>query len=126
MQKMITIAPESKIDLEYFHTITEEDTELKIKMMRILLDETPEEMAQLEHHLKDENWDGVRAVAHKMKSGLQFLGLTEMLDLVKSIEISAKEKTNLHLLPEKINTVVLSCRSALDQLQAELSKIQAQ
>jgi CheY-like chemotaxis protein len=126
MKKLIAISPESKIDLEYFHTITEEDTELKIKMMRILLDETPEELAQIQQHLKDENWDGVRAVAHKMKSGLQFLGLGEMLDLVKNIEVSAKEKTNLHLLSEKINTVVLSCRSALDQLQTELTKIQAQ
>ncbi|MFI5172652.1 MAG: ATP-binding protein [Chitinophagales bacterium] len=122
--KTIRLSPNgTQINLEYFHIITEEDTDLKIKMMRIMLDETPGEIAHLKRNLAEENWEGVRAIAHKMKSGLQLLGLDETLDLVKSVELSAKEKSNLHLLPEKINTVVLSCESALRQLQAELEKL---
>ncbi len=126
VEKIHAIHPDSTINLSYFHTITEEDNELKIKMMRILLDETPEEIAQLQNHLKNSNWEGVRAVAHKMKSGMQFLGLDASLELVKSIELSAKEKTNLQNLPEKINTVVLSCEAALQQLETELLKIQSE
>ncbi len=114
----------SKLDLGYFHTITENDTELKVKMMRIMLDETPDEADKLQRFLQDENWEGVRAVAHKMKSSMQFLGLSHMLDLVKSIELSAKEKTNLQGLPEKVNKVVLACHSAMEQLKSELEKIQ--
>ncbi len=122
--KTIKISPYgTKINLKYFHNITEEDTGLKIKMMRIMLDEIPGEIALMRKNLSEENWEGVRAIAHKMKSGIQLLGLEETMDLVKSVEIWAKEKTNLHLLPEKINTVVLSCESALRQLQAELEKL---
>ncbi len=112
------------LDLEYFHTITENDTELKVKMMRIMLDETPEEMRQLNRHVTEENWDGVRAVAHKMKSSMQFLGLADLLDQVRSIELSAKEKSNLQTLPEKVNKVVLACESVVEQLRDELDKIQ--
>ena len=115
----------SKLDLNYFNTITENDTELKIKMMRIMLDETPEETRKLQIFLNEENWDGLRATAHKMKSSMQFLGLGDMLDLVKSIELSAKEKTHLETLPEKVNKVVLACQSAMGELKTELDKIQS-
>lgn len=120
-----TPQPES-LDLNYFNKITEEDTELKTRMISIMLDETPGELSMLLAAAKERDWDQVRAVAHKMKSSLQFLGLTETLETAKFIEISAKEKTNLHLLPEKINTVALSCETALLQLQAELEKLQQQ
>lgn len=117
-------AQAARLDLNYFNTITENDIELKIKMMRIMLDETPEETKKLQTYLAEENWDGLRSTAHKMKSSMQFLGLGDMLELVKSIELSAKEKTRLDALPEKVNKVVLACQSAMNELKAELDKIQ--
>jgi len=114
----------TKLDLEYFHTITEEDTELKVRMMRIMLDETPVEVRKLKEFLAEENWDGVRSMAHKMKSSMQFLGLDDMLELMRSIELSAKEKNNLQALPEKVNKVVLACDAVMEQLRHELEKIQ--
>ena len=115
-----------QIDLNYFSIMTGGDRDLQIKMMEIMMDETPAELALLQQHLKAQNWDGIRAVAHKMKSGMQYLGLNDVLNLVKDIELSAKEKTNLELLPEKINTVVLSCEPALSQLKQAFEKIQQQ
>jgi PAS domain S-box-containing protein len=117
---------ETVINLDYFNQMTGGDNALQVKMMEIMLDETPKELALLQEHQNAGNWDGVRAVAHKMKSGLQYLGLTETLELTREIELSAKEKTNLQLLPEKINTVVLSCESAISQLKTAFEKIQQQ
>ena len=115
-----------QIDLNYFNIMTGGDRDLQLKMMEIMMEETPAELALLQQHLNAQNWDGIRAVAHKMKSGIQYLGLTDVLHLVKDIELSAKEKTNLDLLPEKINTVVLSCEPALSQLKLAFEKIQQQ
>ena len=112
--------------LNYFNIMTGGDRDLQLKMMEIMMEETPAELALLQQHLNAQNWDGIRAVAHKMKSGIQYLGLTDVLHLVKDIELSAKEKTNLDLLPEKINTVVLSCEPALSQLKLAFEKIQQQ
>ncbi len=113
----------TKLDLNYFHTLTEDDRDLKIKMIRIMLDETPDEVHKLQNFLEEKNWDGVRAVAHKMKSSMQFLGLDEALELVKSIEQIAKEKTMIHFLPDKIQRIEDICRLAMLQLEAELEKI---
>ena len=46
-------------------------------------------------------WDNLRAVAHKMKSTMQFLGLEDTLETVKFIEVSARERTHLEQIPEK-------------------------
>ncbi|MBC8173002.1 MAG: response regulator [Chitinophagales bacterium] len=112
------------IDLNYFNTITEEDNELKIKMIRIMLDETPDEMVKLQKYLIEENWDNLRAIAHKMKSSMQFLGLKHTLETVKAIELSAKNRTELNDLPDKISQVIKDCEAALRSLKLELEKIQ--
>lgn len=112
------------IDLSYLNVMTADDASLKAKMLQIMLDETPGEIELLEKHFETANWDGLRAVAHKMKSSVEFMGLKETLETLKSIELSAKERTGLDLLEPKINTVILSCRSALTGLQEELDKIQ--
>lgn len=112
------------VDLHYLNIMTADDQGLKAKMLQIMLDETPGELELLEKHLEAANWDGLRAVAHKMKSSVEFMGLKDTLDTLKTIEISAKERTGLDLLAPKINTVILTCRSALNSLRNELDKLQ--
>ncbi|MBC8047407.1 MAG: Hpt domain-containing protein, partial [Fimbriimonadaceae bacterium] len=113
-----------QLDMNYFHTITEEDKDLKVRMIRIMLDETPDEILKLKKFSTEENWENLRAIAHKMKSSMQFLGMSDTLEVVKSIELSAKEKTNLQQIPEKINRVVQDCTLALQELEKELEKIE--
>ncbi|MFN0275607.1 MAG: ATP-binding protein [Chitinophagales bacterium] len=113
-----------QFNLEYFHTITEQDKDLKVRMLRIMLDETPDEVKKLQKFINEENWDNLRAIAHKMKSSMQFLGMKKTLDTVKFIELSAKERTNLSQLSEKVSSVAKDCEQALHELREELSKIQ--
>lgn len=112
------------LDLSYLDIMTDADIELKAHMLRIMLDETPGELDLLQKHHAAANWDGLRAVAHKMKSTVEFMGLRETLDTLRQIELAAKERQGLDQLPDKINDVLLSCRSALTALQAEFDKLQ--
>ncbi len=114
------------INLEYFDALTVGDTGLKIRLMSIMLDETPAELALLKEYGANKNYEGIRSIAHKMKSSLQYMGLDETFEMVKSIEAAAKEKSDIKVIQEKINTVILSCESALIQLQSALEKIQLQ
>ncbi len=116
------ITPE--INLDYLYTLTGSDEVLQAKIMQVMLTETPRDLEKLKTALAGSDWDGVRAAAHKLKSGLQYLGLNDIVALAKDIELSAKEKTQLHLLEGKINTVLLSCESGLRQLQTAFEKIQ--
>jgi PAS domain S-box-containing protein len=111
------------INLEFLNSVTEEDEELKVRMLRIMLDETPLELNQLETMCAEQNWDGVRAVAHKMKSTMQFLGLHDTLEVIKFIELSARERSNLSILPDKVDLVKEVCIQCLEQLKQEIDKI---
>lgn len=117
-------SPMQTLNLSYLDAITENDTELKMKMLQIMLDETPEELRLLQTHYDGKNWDALRAVAHKMKSGVEYMGLKDTLETVKAIELAAKEKQGLEGLGDKINTVILSCNAALDAMRTEFSKLQ--
>jgi len=120
----LTIAHADAINLDYFDTLTIGDVGLKVRLMSIMLDETPLELAMLKEYASSKNYVGIRSTAHKMKSSLQYLGLDETYEMVKSIEAAAKEKSDLKAIQEKINIVILSCESALIQLQTALEKIQ--
>lgn len=111
------------INLDYFNTVTEEDNELRIKMLRIMLDETPIELQKLQQYFFESNWEGVRAIAHKMKSTMQFIGLPDTLQLVKQIENNAREGKYLDTINESIKNVVLEANSAMKQLEIELERI---
>ncbi len=111
------------ISFEYLNTVTEDDEELKLRMMRIMLDETPMELKSLEEAAAASQWDNLRAVAHKMKSTMQFLGLEDTLETVKFIEVSARERTHLEQIPEKVRSVVQVCTRALGALQEEIDRI---
>lgn len=111
-------------NLDYFHTITEQDKDLKVRMLSIMLDETPDEVQKLKKFAAEENWDSLRAIAHKMKSSMQFMGMKATLEKVKFIELSAKEKKNLELLAEKVNSVAEDCEQAVHELKQELDRIQ--
>nr|HPR28943.1 ATP-binding protein [Chitinophagales bacterium] len=111
------------ISFEYLNTVTEDDEDLKLRMMRIMLDETPMELKSLEEAAAASQWDNLRAVAHKMKSTMQFLGLEDTLETVKFIEVSARERTHLEQIPEKVRSVVQVCTRALGALQEEIDRI---
>ena len=44
------------ISFEYLNTVTEDDEELKLRMMRIMLDETPMELKSLEEAAAASQW----------------------------------------------------------------------
>lgn len=112
------------INLDYFNTLTAGDDGLKVRLMSIMLDETPRELAQLKEYAKNQNFEGLRSTAHKMKSTLQYMGLDDTFEMIKSVEVAAKEKTDIKAIQAKINTVILSCEAALIELQSALEKIQ--
>ena len=112
-----------QLNLNYLDAITDDDNDLKTRMLGIMLDETPIELKRLEEQAAAANWDGVRATAHKMKSTMQFLGLNDTLDQVKFIELSAREKVNLPEVHERIKKVTEVCNEVMEGIRLEIQRI---
>ncbi len=112
-----------QLDLNYLDAITDDDNDLKTRMLGIMLDETPLELRRLEEQAAASNWAGVRATAHKMKSTMQFLGLHDTLEQVKFIELSAREGTNLDEVHDRIKKVTKVCNEVMESIRLEIQRI---
>jgi len=112
-----------KLDLSYLNSITGGSPEITAKMINLLLEETPIEIDQLEEFVKEKNWDRLRAVAHKMKSSVNFLGLQYLKDDLMFIENSAERGENLDILPKKVSHISKVCNIALAELKKHLEQL---
>lgn len=99
------------------------DEDLKIKMLEIMIRETPDEVAQMEKYYQEENWERLRAVAHKFKSTVSYMGLTGLKEVIQNIQLNAEKKENLDITKNMIVEVKNICLLACQELQEELSAL---
>jgi CheY-like chemotaxis protein len=112
------------VDLSYLDTVTGGNAELKKKILQMLIDETPDELFSLRQFTREKNWKRVRAVAHKMKSGVTYLGLTKTLDAVKRVEEYSENEKFLERIPDLVERINLSTTKAINDLvTAKMEKI---
>ncbi|HRK29107.1 MAG TPA: PAS domain S-box protein [Chitinophagales bacterium] len=100
------------------------DDELKVKMLEIMLRETPDEVAQMEKFYQEKNWDRLRAVAHKFKSTVSYMGLQGLKEVINNIQQNAEKRENLDITQNMIAEVKNICLLACQELQEELTTLQ--
>jgi HPt (histidine-containing phosphotransfer) domain-containing protein len=112
------IPPEERdeLNLAYLEMISGGNAALKDKIIQLLIDETPDELYNLRQVTREKNWKRVRAVAHKMKSGVTYLGLSKALERTKRIEEYAASETHLDKIPELVEKIAVACTKAINEL----------
>lgn len=108
------------LDLSFLNNAVGNDTGLKKQMIEIMLRETPDELALIQQYYDEQNWDRLRSVAHKFKSAVTYLGLHSIENTIKTIQLNAEKRINLHELPPLINELTSTCDKALEELKQEL------
>jgi len=105
------------VDLTYLKELAGGNEEFLNDMIQKFVQKTPDELAELQTHLKDKNWTRLRAIAHKMRQALSFMGIKELEDIVASIEDFAKDEKNLDQLPELVESTVRITNESLEELK---------
>ncbi|MDZ4845049.1 MAG: response regulator [Chitinophagales bacterium] len=104
------------LDLSYLDTITGGNASLKEKILEMLIDETPDELFSLRQFTREKNWKRVRAVSHKMKSGITYLGLPKTLDAVKRVEEYSENEKFLERIPDLVERINIATTKAINEL----------
>lgn len=113
----VTEKVDDKLNLDFMDSLAGDNDTLKKKLLDLVLEETPEELVTLKAAIETKDWDRVRSVAHKMKSTFSYLGLKKILEVIKTIEIEAKEKTDTELIPNQFASIESSILENLDLLR---------
>ena len=83
----------------------------------------PLQIAALENAMNTSDLDKLKAAAHKLKSSVSTIGLTDCLTILNTIEDNVLQKINLDDLPALVNKITHQCKDALNLLEIEIVKL---
>ena len=110
----------SIINLEYLKETTVDNPKLIKEIINIFLDQTPEFLSRLEGAVKSQDWTEVKAIAHKMKPTVNYVGILSIENIIKNIEDFSDQKINLNEIPPLLIELKNICERAFIELKKEL------
>jgi len=111
---------EKLYDLSMVQSVSGGDESFIKKMVSLFIETVPKNVDELNMAFKQENWEQVSKLAHKLKSTVDSMGIRSLKTEIREVESFAKQKESLEKLPqliEKINQVIASC---IEQLRSDI------
>jgi PAS domain S-box-containing protein len=112
-----------KIDLGYMDLMADGDNDMKKVMLELLFDEPVEEIKSMYGMNKNEDWDALKKVSHKMKSTLAFVGNDTITNINQEIEQIAMDVSTTEKLPVLIRQLDEMYQVVLVQLKEQHGKL---
>jgi PAS domain S-box-containing protein len=97
------------------------DTEFVKRMVKLFLDTMPESLSEMDAALKDGRWEALGKLAHKLKSTIDSMGITELKQVVRTIESNGKTGADLELMPEHMTRLRMVMEACMQELQKDFS-----
>lgn len=112
-----------KPDLSYLMHLMDNNAEIVLEVLAIFKSEVPKDMLNLELHLQNKDWEFLGKTAHKLKSSVGNLGLTQLRDLFLFIEQNGREATNIDKIPNYVQNTVEGINQLLKDIEIEIEKL---
>jgi len=112
------------IDLEYLKQIANGSDEFILQMITVFTEEIPGEVENLQNHLKNKDWNALRATAHKMKPSYSFMGVKELEEMVHSVEEFSSSESHMEELPGLVSNIQSITNEVIAELHEEKKKFQ--
>jgi len=89
-------------DLSYLQQMTGNEREVIKEMIELFLNQLTEVRVDIELLVNSKNWFELSRMAHKIKSSALVMGIGQMSDDMKELELLAKEGKNTEKYPDYI------------------------
>jgi signal transduction histidine kinase/HPt (histidine-containing phosphotransfer) domain-containing protein len=113
----------TKINLTYLKQVAGDNQEFIIQMIEMFLQKTPEGLEEMQKKFKEQSWEDVRNIAHRLKPTYTYVGLGEIHKALAQIEKCCQAKENLDTVPQLIEAVEAQSAVAFAQLENELKSM---
>ncbi len=117
------ISQRNYIDLSYLKKLSDDNTSFMLEIIDTFIEETPEALNKMQIFLKDEDWKSLKAIAHKMKPSVTYIGVKGMDKVIALIEEFAENEINLDKIPELVGHLQTTCDEAIKELKVEKKNI---
>ena len=110
--------PEGKLyDLGMLEQMANGNQDFIKNMVKTFLEQTPEAVEEITVHFGTKDWESLRGVAHKIKPSMEIMGIVELKEDIKLIELNAKNQENLEQMPDLIEKLNVLGDAVFDQLR---------
>lgn len=110
-------------DLTYLKEASAGNVQFIREMVDIFLRQTPPALKFARELLNDKQWEKFRQTVHKTKPTIAMVGITGLVDDVKTMENLAKEESEFDRISEILEKVNKVCAKAYIELEEELNKL---
>jgi HPt (histidine-containing phosphotransfer) domain-containing protein len=104
-------------NLSQIEAIASGNQEFIDKMVTMFLDLTPDLIARIDSGIAAEDWDEVKAAAHKMKPSIDMMGIDSLHSVVREVEDRAKNRRELDSISQPFNELKTTLESVFQQLR---------
>lgn len=111
------------IDVSYIEEICANSSELIAEMVEIFREQVSEFVDEMKKLHEDKNYYDLGLIAHKAKSSVAIMGMNNLADKLKELEINAKEGMNPETYSDYISDFVNQTDEALKELEIYLSTL---
>jgi PAS domain S-box-containing protein len=108
------------INLKYIKAVASGNMTFMKEVMTIFITQIPEELVNLENALALKNWNVLANTAHKMKLGINVMGMKDSEKIILQIEAETKQLNGPDetLIKNKIFSLKQNCLIALEEVKA--------
>jgi len=104
-------------DLNYLESMTEGNKGLIKELIGIFSTQVEEYSGQMQKFLVDQNWGELSKLAHKAKSTVAIMGMKDLSEILKQLEVLAKEGKKVDSYSEMIDHFCSECKIAVAELK---------
>ncbi len=110
-------------NLDYLKNITEDNKEILREMIEMFIVQVPEFIENLHKYYETKQFLALGKEAHKAKSSLQIMGMTELEKEMKTFQLKAIEGAETDSYPGHIRSFEIQCQKAIEELKIVLSSL---
>jgi CheY-like chemotaxis protein len=114
-------AAASLYDLTMVRSVSGGDEGFIKKMVQLFVDTVPPGLSELQEALRQEQWERVGKLAHKLKSTIDSMGITSLKDDIRTIESNGKHQENTGILAPLVQRVTEVVTACIGQLKTDFS-----
>lgn len=108
-------------DLSMVETISGGDQGFIKKMILLFIETMPQNLEELRQALNNQQWEQMGKLAHKMKSTIDSMGIISLKEVIRKIEASGKNQTELDQVPAWVDKTTAQLNQCIDQLKNDFA-----
>lgn len=102
---------------DFINSFSDNNKDFVLSMIDVFLEQTPNELSNMEEALHNEDWIKLSKSAHTLVTSVKFMGIFTIVDDLKSIENNCKDGVNLDEVPHTFLKVKSTCIDAIEELE---------